>query len=99
VSVDSKPQPPRKLSDVQIASLIGQSGCLVVVLVLGALFGGIMLDRLLGTKPLFTLALVLASLPIGMFALYRFAMGAVAGSVPPPAAKDKRSDDDDNHNS
>jgi F0F1-type ATP synthase assembly protein I len=46
----------------------GQAGCLMVALVLGGLITGIWLDAQLGTRPLMTLALMLAGVVLGPLA-------------------------------
>jgi MFS-type transporter involved in bile tolerance (Atg22 family) len=58
------------MSAVGRASGVGFSaGCLTVVLTLGALLLGLWLDGQFGTKPMFTLTLVLASIPLGLIFL------------------------------
>jgi hypothetical protein len=89
--------PARVLTAAQIAGLIGQSGCLIFGVVLVMVIAGIALDRALGTRPLFTLLLVVGSAPVTMYALFRFAMHMVerAGKVPPTAGKSSDGDDDE----
>lgn len=50
----------------QALTIGGEVGCLTLFIVLVSVFGGLWLDNLLGTKPLFTLILVLASAPISL---------------------------------
>lgn len=50
--------------NLTLAAVVGQVGCLTLVILLGAIFGGIWLDGRLGTKPMFTLGLAIASIPI-----------------------------------
>jgi F0F1-type ATP synthase assembly protein I len=50
----------------QALTIGGEVGCLTLVIVLVSVFGGLWLDNLLGTKPLFTLILVLGSAPIAL---------------------------------
>jgi F0F1-type ATP synthase assembly protein I len=89
-------RPPRLLSEAQVAGLTAQSGCLVVGVVLAAVVIGIWLDRALNTRPFITLALVLASLPVTFFLLYRIALQTVstAKEKPSPAAKERNEDAD-----
>jgi hypothetical protein len=44
----------------------GEVGCLTLIIVLASVFGGLWLDNLLGTKPLITISLVLASAPLSL---------------------------------
>jgi hypothetical protein len=89
-----RPPQTRAFSEAQIAGLIAQSGCLVIVVVLAAIAAGIALDRWLNTRPAFTLILVLGSAPLTMFGLYRFAMRTLS-KIPPPAVPGKKSDVDE----
>jgi hypothetical protein len=47
-----------------LAAVVGQVGCLTLVILLGAIFCGIWLDGRFGTKPLFTIGLAVASIPV-----------------------------------
>ena len=56
-------------------SAIGlQAGCLGAGLVIGALLLGLWLDGQLGTRPWLTLGLLFVSMPISVYAIYRFAL-------------------------
>jgi F0F1-type ATP synthase assembly protein I len=89
-----KPSPA--LSNEAIAGLMAQSGCLVVALVLVAVVAGIWLDRVLGTRPVITLVLVLGSIPLTLFLLFKTATKAIAAVKPAaPPAKKVMDDDDD----
>ena len=55
----------------------GEVGCLTLIIVILAVFGGIWLDRILGTKPLFTISLVLVSAPLSLVLTYWIARRAV----------------------
>jgi F0F1-type ATP synthase assembly protein I len=46
--------------------VIGQVGCLTLVIVLASVFGGLWLDKMFGTKPMFTLAFLLAGIPLSV---------------------------------
>ena len=69
-----------------LASVAGQVGCLTLVIVFGALLGGVWLDNALKSKPLFTILLLIGSMPISLFVMYRVAMSAVAKIKPAAAA-------------
>jgi F0F1-type ATP synthase assembly protein I len=47
--------------------VIGQVGCLTLVIVLASVFLGLWLDGIFGTKPMFTLILLLAGIPLSVF--------------------------------
>ncbi|MEP7355662.1 MAG: AtpZ/AtpI family protein [Anaerolineales bacterium] len=95
---------PDQQADAARASLelafrvIAQIGGLTLAVILVSIFGGLFLDRLLDTKPLFTIILIVGSFPISMYVIYRVALGAVGKINPaagrPRAKKEMRSDDD-----
>ena len=49
--------------------LIGQVGCLTLVIVLASVFGGLWLDKMFDTKPVFTLALLFAGIPVSVLVM------------------------------
>ena len=61
-----------------LATVVGQVGCLTPVIILGALFAGLWLDRQLETKPLFTILFIIGSAPVSVFVLYRIVRTATA---------------------
>jgi F0F1-type ATP synthase assembly protein I len=86
-------------ASLQLAfSVLGQVGLLTMGVIIVALVGGLWLDRLLSTKPLFTVLLMLASFPISYYIIYRIALNAV-GKIKPaagqssPKKEDMQSDD------
>jgi F0F1-type ATP synthase assembly protein I len=68
------------------AMIVGlQVGLLTLGIVLIAVFGGLWLDRLFGTKPLLTIILVLASAPVSLTLTVWVAKRAVNKKNPPAA--------------
>jgi len=61
-----------------LATVVGQVGCLTPVILLGALFAGLWLDRQFETKRLFTILLIVGSAPVSVFVLYRIVRTATA---------------------
>ena len=57
---------PRNILNTLLIVLVGQVGCLTIVIVLASVFGGLWLDSTFGTKPLFTLILLVAGIPISV---------------------------------
>ena len=53
--------------------LVGQVGCLTLVIILASVFGGLWLDRTFGTKPLFTLILLFAGIPLSVILMLTIA--------------------------
>lgn len=82
--------------------VIAQVGILSLVAIVAAVFGGVYLDRLLGTRPLFIVLLLLVSFPALLYIIYRVALRAVADihrAAPPqvttPGGKEERNRDID----
>ena len=90
MSLSNQPSEPRKkpqaVPNLAVYSVGGQIGCATLIIVLVAVFVGIGLDRLLGTKPVFTLILTLGSAPVSLYLTYRLAMRAVKSMNPKPPA-------------
>ncbi len=55
--------------------LLGQVGCVTLVLVLVALAAGLWLDSRFDTRPVFTLVLLLASVPFSILLMIRIVLG------------------------
>lgn len=65
---------------MKMAAMGGEIGCVTLVIVLAAVFGGLWLDRLLGTKPILTVIFVLGAGPLALVITYWLAMRAVKDS-------------------
>jgi hypothetical protein len=76
-------------ASMPVIALGGQIGCVTLVVVLVAAFGGIWLDDLLGTKPLLTVILILGAAPLSLFFTYLMATKAL-NKVNLPAVNDSR---------
>jgi F0F1-type ATP synthase assembly protein I len=83
------------LSGLALASMVSQIGCLVIVLIAGTLLAGLWVDKLANTRPLFTIVLLLMSMPVSLFISVRMALSTAARLAPPPkASKDSSSEED-----
>lgn len=56
--------------NLALSVVVGQVGCLTLVIILAALFGGLWLDRYLDTRPLFTIILMVASVPLTLVMMF-----------------------------
>lgn len=54
-----------------LLGVIGQVGCLTLVIILVALVAGLWLDNQFQTRPLFAIVLILASVPVTIFLMFR----------------------------
>jgi MFS-type transporter involved in bile tolerance (Atg22 family) len=68
----------RRWLNLTLAGIAGQVGCLTLVIVLGAVFGGLWLDARFQTRPMITLILVIASIPISLVLMFLVVRGATA---------------------
>ena len=59
----------RKILSTLLIVMIGQVGCLTLVIILASVFGGLWLDNTFGTKPVFTLVLLFAGIPISVLVM------------------------------
>lgn len=59
-------QKGKNILNTLLVVMIGQVGCLTLVVVLASVFGGLWLDNLFGTKPVITLVLLFAGIPISV---------------------------------
>ena len=57
--------------NMTMASIAGQVGCLTLSVIFAALFAGLWLDRYLDTKPFFTVVILLGSVPVTLFLMFR----------------------------
>ena len=77
-----------------LASVVGQVGCLIVFIVFVALGVGMALDKFLGTTAIFTVLLMVGSVPVALYLTVRVSLTAVNRAQ----QKLEESDEDDNEN-
>jgi F0F1-type ATP synthase assembly protein I len=59
-------QKGKNILNTLLVVMIGQVGCLTLVVVLASVFGGLWLDNMFGTKPVITLVLLFAGIPVSV---------------------------------
>lgn len=67
---NSKPPKSKNTINILLATAAGQVGCLTLIIVIAAVLGGMALDAKLGTKPWFTLGLLVVSIPISLVLMF-----------------------------
>jgi F0F1-type ATP synthase assembly protein I len=72
-----------------LISVTGSVGCLTVVIILGAILGGMWLDGHYGTKPTWTLTLALLSIPVSVVAMI-LVVRAIIKRIQPELEKDQK---------
>ena len=73
-----KPDRKQQVFNLTLAGVVGQVGCLTLVIVLGAVFAGLWLDGIFQTRPWFTIGLVVASIPISIIMMVIVSRAAVS---------------------
>jgi magnesium-transporting ATPase (P-type) len=73
-----------------LAGVIGQVGCLVIFIIFIALGVGMVLDKFLETKAIFTVILMVGSVPVALYLAVRLSLTAVG------RAQQKLEENDDN---
>jgi F0F1-type ATP synthase assembly protein I len=56
--------------NLTLVAVAGQVGCLTLLIVLAALFGGLWLDNRFDTKPMFTIGLMIVSVPVTLVTMF-----------------------------
>lgn len=56
--------------NMTLAAVAGQVGCLTLVIIFLSLFGGLWLDNQFNTRPFFTVAFLIGSVPIVIVAMF-----------------------------
>jgi len=75
-SDDQKKDRLQHAYNLTLASVAGQVGCLTMVVIIAALFAGLWLDNYFGSKPLFTLVLMIASVPLTLVLMFKIVTAA-----------------------
>jgi len=68
----------RNIINTVLIVMVGQVGCLSLVIILASVFGGLWLDKTFGTKPLFTLIMLFAGIPLSVVLMLFVARRTVA---------------------
>jgi len=71
-------QKGRNILNTLLVVMIGQVGCLTLVVILASVFGGLWLDETFGTKPIFTLVLLFAGIPVSVLVMLTVARKTLA---------------------
>jgi F0F1-type ATP synthase assembly protein I len=74
----SSNRPEGVAKNLVLAGMLSQVGCVTVVIVVGALLIGLGMDSLFSTRPVFTVVLLLLSIPVSLYSLVRVALSTAA---------------------
>jgi len=84
-------QKGRSILNTLLIVMIGQVGCVTLIIILASVFGGLWLDKTFGTKPVFTLVLLFAGIPLSVFVMLTVARRTLA-RLKDQAEKEKNTD-------
>ena len=84
-------QKGRRILNTLLVVMVGQVGCLTLIIILASVFGGLWLDQTFGTKPVFTLALLFAGIPISVLVMLVVARRTLA-RLRDESEKEKKTD-------
>jgi hypothetical protein len=73
--------------NLTLATVAGQVGCLTLVIILAAVFGGMSLDAQFQTRPWITLTLLVVSIPISLGVMFFVVRAAISRIKPGPSDK------------
>jgi nitrate/nitrite transporter NarK len=81
----------RRIKNLSLAGVAALAGLASVIIILTALFVGMWLDNITGRDSLFTISLLLLSVPVSLFTMLKIVMSLVARIIPqPPPHKEKQ---------
>jgi len=88
----AQPEPKgQNILQTLLVVMIGQVGCLTLVVILASVFGGLWLDNMFGTKPVITLVLLFAGIPLSVFVMLTVARKTLARMKSQAESNDKNS--------
>lgn len=79
----------RNVINTLLIVLVGQVGCLTLVVIFLSVLAGLWLDNTFHTKPLFTLALLLAGIPLSVIVMLYVARKTLARLKAESESKEK----------
>jgi hypothetical protein len=73
---------PSRIRNLTLAAIAGLAGCLTLIIVMGALLAGLWLDARAGQRGPFTIGCLVLSIPLSLYIMVRFTLGALRRIVP-----------------
>ena len=77
-----------------LAGIVGQIGCITVIIIALALGAGVLLDRFLDTRPIFTILFLVGSVPVTLFVTVRVSLMAAARAQRNAAKKKQETEEE-----
>jgi hypothetical protein len=102
---EAGPKPDKQRAEqalmLALMGVIGQVGCLTLLVIFVALIAGLWLDNQFHTRPLFAVGLVIASIPLTLFLMFRIVLsfapriqGLSAGAIETETGEEPEIGDD-----
>lgn len=80
--------------NLTMAAVAGQAGCLTLVIIFIALGAGLWLDSRFDTKPIFTVVLMVGSVPVTLFSMIKVVQRATS-RIEPVSSEDQSNNQED----
>lgn len=78
-----------------LTGLLGQVGCVTSIIILVALGAGLWIDRVLDSRPVFTLLLMLGSVPVTIYLMIRIVLAGTSRLQPGPDSAPPEAEEED----
>lgn len=75
---------PSRVRNLALAAVAAQAGCATIIIIILALLIGLWLDAQFGVRGLFTIGVLILSVPLTLFIMLRIALGATKRIIPQP---------------
>jgi F0F1-type ATP synthase assembly protein I len=72
-----QPQDKQRLVNMTVIALVGQVGCLTLLIVIGAVFAGMWIDSRMNSRPVGTIVLVAVSVPLAIYVMLKVVRGTL----------------------
>lgn len=86
---------PLRSLNITLALVTGQVGCLTILIIFAALFVGRWLDTQFGSSPLFTIALMVGSVPVTLILMFWVVRSVTARYGPQSGPQNQNSQEGD----
>ena len=74
----------QKIINLSLAAVAGLAGLASVIIIFTALFVGLWLDNRDGKNGLYTISLLILSVPVSLYTMLKIVMGSVSRIIPQP---------------
>lgn len=81
--------------NLTLAAVAGQVGFITLFVIVVALFGGLALDKFLGTRPMFTIIFMIASVPVTVALMFRIVRAATSRIKPAKQSENPETPEED----